>query len=128
VLPSGQKVTLALLATIALKVALFHRYAPLAYAIFLNASCKSCSMKVFSTTRDSAYIISVVSKWRAFSFIFDWGNRKVGWVGIDSYVVFGQKFPGEERSVRQCVFMMPQPVLLSPKFMVKSSHNFMQLA
>jgi hypothetical protein len=30
--------------------------------------------------------------------------------------VFGQKFPGEKGSVRRCVIVMQQPVLLSPKF------------
>jgi hypothetical protein len=46
-------------------------------------------------------------------------------VGDDSHV-FGQKFPGEKGSLRQSVVMMQQPVLLSPKFRAKSSHNFMQ--
>jgi hypothetical protein len=42
--------------------------------------------------------------------------------GDDSHVVFGQKFPGEEGSVRRCVDVMQQSVLLSPKFGAKSSH------
>jgi hypothetical protein len=46
--------------------------------------------------------------------------RQVGWVGNESHVPFGQKFPGEKGS-------MHQPVLLSPKFEVKSSHIFKQL-
>jgi hypothetical protein len=32
--------------------------------------------------------------------------------GGDSHVVFGQKLPGEKGSVRRCVVMMQQPVLL----------------
>jgi hypothetical protein len=52
-----------------------------------------------------------------FSFICNWENRKIGWVGDDSHVVFSQKFLGEKGSVRWCVVMMQQPVLLSPKFM-----------
>jgi hypothetical protein len=48
------------------------------------------------------------------------------WVGDDSRVVSGQKFPDEKGSVRRCIVMMQQPVLLSPKFGVKSSHIFMQ--
>jgi hypothetical protein len=44
----------------------------------------------------------------------------------DSHVVFGQTFPGGKGSVRQCIVMMQQPVLLSPKFEAKSSHIFTQ--
>jgi hypothetical protein len=44
-----------------------------------------------------------------------------GWVGDDSHVVSGEKFPGERGSVRWRD-VMEQPVLLSPKFRVKSSH------
>jgi hypothetical protein len=52
-------------------------------------------MRVFSTACDSASFISVVSKWRPFSFIFDKENKgKVGLVENVSHVVFGQKFPG----------------------------------
>jgi hypothetical protein len=58
----------------------------------------------------------------AFQFYLQSGKqRKVGWVGDYSHVVFGQKIPG----VRQCD-VMQQPVLLSPKLVVKSSHIFMQ--
>jgi hypothetical protein len=46
--------------------------------------------------------------------------RRVGCTGDDSQVVFGQKIP-DEVTVGQCV--MEQPVLLSPKFGVKSSHS-----
>jgi hypothetical protein len=38
-----------------------------------------------------------VSKWLPFSFIFNWGNRKVGRVEDESHVVFGKKFTGEKR-------------------------------
>jgi hypothetical protein len=48
-------------------------------------------------------------------------------VGDDSHVVFVQKFPDEEGSVRSCVVMRQQPVLLSPKFGMKSSYIFTQL-
>jgi hypothetical protein len=37
---------------------------------------------------------------------------------------FSQKFPGEKGSVRRCVVVMQQPVLLSPKFGSKFSHIF----
>jgi hypothetical protein len=62
----------------------------------------------------------------AFQFCLQLGKqRKVGWVGDESHVVFGQQFPGEKGNVRQCVIVMQQPVLLSPKFGEKSSHIFM---
>jgi hypothetical protein len=64
---------------------------------FLNASWKSCSVKVFSTACGSASVTWVVPKWLPFSFIFSQGNRKVGWVGDVSHVAFGLKFPGEKR-------------------------------
>jgi hypothetical protein len=46
-------------------------------------------VRVFITACDSASIISTVSKWRPFSFIFNRRNRiKVRLVGDDSHVVF----------------------------------------
>jgi hypothetical protein len=56
---------------------------------------------------------------------FNWGNRKVRWVGDDSHV-FGKEFPDEKGSVGQCIAVMQQPVLLSPKVGAKSSHIFTQ--
>jgi hypothetical protein len=44
--------------------------------------------------------------------------------GNDGHVIFCQEFLGEKGSVRRCVVVMQQPVLLSPKFGVKSSHIF----
>jgi hypothetical protein len=54
-------------------------------------------------------------------------QRKVGWLGDDSHVDFGQKFPCEKESVRQYDVVMQQPILLSPKFGAKFSHIFTQL-
>jgi hypothetical protein len=65
-------------------------------------------VRVFSTACDSAFVTSGMPKWRPFSFIFNWGNRKVAWVGDDGHVAFGQKFPGEKGSVKHRVFMMQQ--------------------
>jgi hypothetical protein len=42
-------------------------------------------VRVFGTVCDSASIASVVSKWRPFSFVVNWGNRRVGWVGNDKH-------------------------------------------
>jgi hypothetical protein len=67
----------------------------------LNASWKSCSVRVFSTASVSASITSVVSKWWLFSFILNRGNRKVEWVGNDSHVSYGQKFSCEKGSLRR---------------------------
>jgi hypothetical protein len=68
-----------------------------------------------------------VSKWRPFSFIFNWEKqKKVGGGGDASHVVFCKKFPVEKRNARRCVVMIKQPVILSPKFGVKSLHIFMQ--
>jgi hypothetical protein len=39
---------------------------------------------------------------------------------------FGQRFPPGKGSVRQCVVIMQQSVLLSPKFEAMSSHIFTQ--
>jgi hypothetical protein len=63
----------------------------------------------------------------AFQFYLQLGKqRKVGWVGDDSHVVFGTKFPGEKGSVRQCA-VKQQPVLLLPKFRAKSLLIFTHL-
>jgi hypothetical protein len=47
-------------------------------------------------------------------------------VGDDIHVVFGQHFSSENGSVRKCVVMMQQQVLLLPNVRVKSSHISMQ--
>jgi hypothetical protein len=53
-------------------------------------------------------------------------ERKVELKGDDRYVVFGKKSQGEEESVRRCVVMMQQSILLSPNFGEKSPQIFMQ--
>jgi hypothetical protein len=66
-----------------------------------------------------------VSKWRPFSSIFNGENRKVGWVGDDGRVVFGEKFLGRKGRVRWCcVVMMQQRSLLSPKIWCEVFTNF----
>jgi hypothetical protein len=45
-------------------------------------------------------------------------------VGNDSDIAFGQKFPGEKGSLRQCVIMVQQPIPLLPELRVKSSQMF----
>jgi hypothetical protein len=76
-LPSGQILTLGLLATIAFEVVPFREYVPFQTLLpFLNVPWKLCSVRVFSTVCDSASITYIVSKWRPYSFIFNRKNRK----------------------------------------------------
>jgi hypothetical protein len=49
-------------------------------------------------------------------------QRKVGWVRVDSHVVFGQKFLGEKGSMGQCAVVIQRPVLLLSKFGANSLH------
>jgi hypothetical protein len=89
---------------------------------------------VSSTLCDSAWISSVVSNRRPFSFDFIFGNRKKsqgakwgeygGW-GMTA-IFFRQKLLGEDGSVRRGVVMVKQPGLFSPKFGATSSHVFTQ--
>jgi hypothetical protein len=72
--------------------------------------------------------------WKPFSFIFNRRNRDksqgatqvIMVSGDDNHVAFGQKFPDEKGSVKWCVVMMQQPVLLLPKLGAKSLHIFKQ--
>jgi hypothetical protein len=73
-------------------------------------------VKVFNTACNSADNLSLVKMADFLRFIFNRGNRKVGWVVDGSHVVFGQKFPGEKGSVSRCFVLMQQTVLWSSKF------------
>jgi hypothetical protein len=67
-------------------------------------------------------VITSIFKMVAFPFYLQSGKKgKVRWVGDNSHVVFGQKFAGEKGSVKWCVVVIQQPVILLPKFRVKSS-------
>jgi hypothetical protein len=114
VLPSDQKITLGLLATITLEVVSFRAYAPFpALLLFLMhpevVFCEGVQHRLrFCLNQLSCVEIA------AFQFYLQSGKqRKVRWVGDDSHVGFGQEFPGEEGSVRRCVVVMQQPVPLS---------------
>jgi hypothetical protein len=99
-LQSGQKLTLGLLATISLKVVPFHAYAPFPalmqfFKCILEAVfCESVQHRLqFCLDHHSCVKMST------FQFYLQLGKqRKVGWVGGNSHVVFSQKFPGERRS------------------------------
>jgi hypothetical protein len=85
-LPYGQKLTLGLLATVALEIVPFHAYAPFPV--------------VFSTTYDSASITSNFVKKSGLSVLSSIREIEKSRVGGDSsHVVFHQKFPGEKGSV-----------------------------
>jgi hypothetical protein len=58
------------------------------------------------------------------SVYLQWENRKVGWVGDNSHVVFGKRFSGENASVRRWTVVTQQLALLLLKFGTKSSHIF----
>jgi hypothetical protein len=66
-------------------------------------------------------------KMAAFHFYLQSGKqRKVGWVGNDSLVVFGKRSMVGKGYVRRYVFIMQQPVPLSPKCGPKSPHTLTQ--
>jgi hypothetical protein len=91
---SLHKLNLGLLTTIALEVVPFLTYAPFpALLSFLNASWKSCSVRLSSTACDSVSMPSVI-KMAAFQFYIHSGeHRKVGCVGANSHAFFLSKSP-----------------------------------
>jgi hypothetical protein len=100
-LPSGQQLTLGLLATIALE-------------------------EVFIITCESAPITSVVSKLQCLQ---SGKQRKVArGSSLASRVGGGQSVRGEEGNVSRCAVMLQQPVILSPEFGTKSSQHFHPVA
>jgi hypothetical protein len=103
-LPSGQKLTLDLLATITLKAVPFRMYAQ--FKVLL--SFFKCTLKAMFC-EGVQYCLGHLNcvKLAAFQFYLQSGKqRKVGWVGDDSHVIFCQKVPGEKGSVRWCIVMM----------------------
>jgi hypothetical protein len=107
VLPSGKKLTFGLLATITLKEVLL-----CAYALFPEIHLRCC-----------LYHLGC-GQMATFQFYLEVGKqRKVGQVGDNSHVVSGQKSTCGKGSVRWCIIMMQEPVLLSG---AESSHIIMQ--
>jgi hypothetical protein len=116
VLPSGQKQTLGLVGTITLEVipfrgnALFTMLLLFFKCILEVVFCEGVQHCLRFCLHQLNYVKMVASQ-----FYLQLGKqRKVGWMGDDSHVVFGQTAPGEKGSVRQCTVMLKQPVLLSP--------------
>jgi hypothetical protein len=98
-LPSGQKLTLGLLATITLEVVPFCTYAPFpAFLPFFKCvlvvvSCEGVQHRL-QFCLDHLNCLKMV----ALQFYLQSGKqRKVGWVEDDSHVCFGEKFPGENK-------------------------------
>jgi hypothetical protein len=127
-LPSGQKLTFGLLATIAFEVVLFRAYALFpALLPFLKCIVEVMFFKGVQHRLQVCLDHLNCVKMAAFQFLQLVKQRKVGWVGGgNSHVVFGKKFPGQKGSVRRCVVMMQEPVPTSPKFGTKSLHIFTQ--
>jgi hypothetical protein len=102
VLPSGQKLTLGLVATITLEVVLFHMYAlfpallPFFKCILEVLFSEGIEHRLQFCLDHLNYVKKV-----AFQFFLQSGKqRKVEFVGDDSHVIFGQKFSGEKGSVK----------------------------
>jgi hypothetical protein len=116
-----------LLTTITLEVVPFHAIAPFSAILALFKCILGVLFCEGVQHRLRFYsITSPLPKWRPFSSIFNRGNRKLGWVEDNSRLISGQKFPGKKGSVRRCVVVMQQPVILSPKFEAKFSHICIQ--
>jgi hypothetical protein len=89
-----------LLATITLEVVPFHAYAPFPVILpFLNASWKSCSVRMCSTPCDCASITTVESKWRT-QFYLQSGKQKSKLGGGRQPCCFWSKIPSEKGSER----------------------------
>jgi hypothetical protein len=94
---------------------------PSTSAIFLNASLKSCRVRVWDCLD-----CLICVKMAAFQLYCQPGKqRKVGWAGDDSHVVFSKKNSLVKKEVWECVVVMQQLVLLLSKFGMKSLHIFM---
>jgi hypothetical protein len=95
---------------------------PTASSIFGTLPVSSF-LSMSSTLCDSAWISSMISNRRPFSFNFIFGNRKNSGcqirgerrVGDDSHLVFRQKLLGEDGNLRRGVVMVKQPGTFSPK-------------
>jgi hypothetical protein len=113
-LPSGQKLTLGLLSiTITLFPVLLPSFKCILEVMFCEGGILPQSPQLCQNGG-----LSVLSS------ISETEKSRVG--AGNSHAVFGQKFPGEKESGRWCVVVMQEPVLLSPKFGVKSSTIFIQ--
>jgi hypothetical protein len=99
VLPSGHKLTLCLLATITLEVVPFRAYAqfpaflPFFKCILEVVFCEG----VLRRLRFCLDHLNSVKMTAPQFHLQSEKKRKVGWVGHNSHVVFGNKFRGEKK-------------------------------
>jgi hypothetical protein len=131
-LPSGQKRTLGLLVTITLEVAPFRAYAPFP-ALLQSFKCILVVVFFEAVQQRLRFCLNHLSCFEngdlsIFSYsVGETEKRRVeGWMGDESHFVYGENFPGETESMRQCVVVTQEPVLLSPELGAKSSHIFTQ--
>jgi hypothetical protein len=124
VLPSGQKLTLGLLAAITVKVVPFCAYArfpeflPFFKCVLEVVFCEGVQHCL------QFYLNHFICvKMVAFQFYLQLGKQKSR-VGGDDILFFVKISLVKKGNVRGCIVMMQQLVLLSPKFGVKSSHIF----
>jgi hypothetical protein len=116
VLSSVQKLTLGLLAIIALQVVPF-----LAYASFPELlpwfKCTLKSVFCEGVQHHLRFCLDHLNCFKivAFQFYPHSGKQNSRVVGNYSNIIFGKKFSVEKGSVRRCVVVMQQPVPLSPK-------------
>jgi hypothetical protein len=112
---------LGLLATFTPEVVPFRPYAPFpAILPFLKfflevVFCKGVKPNIIRCTAPAAILPPSPESCQSdgFSFLSSIGERQKSRVGEnDGHVVFEQKFSGESESVRQCVVVMQQPVLI----------------
>jgi hypothetical protein len=106
-MPSGQKLTLGLVATITLEVLSFRAYAPFP-AILPFFKCILDVVFCEGVQHHLRFCLDHLNcvKMADFQFYLQSGKqKKVGWVGDDSHVVFGQKFSGEKGKVCPLLFV-----------------------
>jgi hypothetical protein len=124
-LPSGPKLTLGLLGTITLEVVSFRAYSPFPVLLpFLIASWKLCFWGVQHRLWFYLDHLNCV-KMAAFQlYLQSWKQWKLGWVGDDSRVVFGQKFPGEKGSdaTASCFVASNNPGQVRPRYVRNPMH------
>jgi hypothetical protein len=93
---------------ITLKVAPFRAYAPFpALLLFLKCILEVVFCEGVQHRPRFCLDHHICVKMAAFQFYLQLGKqRKVGWVGDESHIVFGQIFPGEKGSVTWCVVVL----------------------
>jgi hypothetical protein len=120
VLPSGQKLTLGLLAIISLEVVPFCAYTPFPVLLpFLNVSWKSCSVPPAILTQ-----LPQLYQNGGLSVLSSIGKMEKSGVGEDKSCFWSKKIPWCNRKSETASCCDAIASSLSPKFEVKASHIF----